>query len=159
MIVSLSESEIQLAYMVAGQRRGQNARLGRTPRYGAGVEDWKIDIIGCLGELAVAKATNKFWSGSLGNLKAKDVGGIQVRATDYPQGRLILHPADADDDRFVLVRIAGTECDLRGWVFGKDGKQQKYWVENDPKWPKLRPAFFVPDESLTRFPNDQKVAA
>jgi hypothetical protein len=143
MIVPLTTTELGIAQYVANARHEQNLRLGRLPRYG-GDNDFKPHLIGCYGELAVAKACNRFWSGSVGNLTAKDVGGeIQVRASTHPRPSLILHPADADNDKFVLVRVDETAVELLGWILGRKGKIANFW-RTDTK----RPAFFVPVNSL-----------
>lgn len=142
MDVELTHSEILLAYTMAGQIQAQNLTVERKPRYGADDNNFHSVVIGCLGELAVAKALNRFWSGNLGNLKAKDVGGIQVRASDR-HNSLILHHPDADDDRFIFVRLFKNRATLAGWTFGRDGKKECYWRDDIP-----RPAFFIPSEKL-----------
>lgn len=150
MIITLTESEIALAYTVAGQRQAQNLAAGRRDRYGAGVGGFGLHVLGCLGEIALAKAFDRYWSGNVGGLKAADVGSLQIRSTDHPNGKLILHPADRDDDRYFLARVAGAAVDIVGYIVGRDGKQPAYWVEPSAWRPNIRPAYFVPTEALTK---------
>lgn len=149
MQVVLTEHEIAYAYSIAGQMAGQNLTMGRKPRYSADKNGWGLGVIGCLGEMGFAKAINRYWSGNVGNLKAKDVNGIQVRSTDREQPVLILHEGDSDEDYFVLVQIDGNVVNLVGWILGRDGKQQKYWRET------ARPAFFVPASDLQTFTKER----
>jgi hypothetical protein len=60
---------------------------------------------------------------------------------------LILHPKDKDHDRFYLCVGMNGEYDIRGWIFGIEGKRSEYW--DDPTR-KGRPAFFVPQEKLEK---------
>lgn len=153
MTVRLSLSEIQIAYAVAGQRAVYNMKVGAQHRHGAsqGLDSDVLDIIGCRGEMAVAKALNLFWSGAVGNYSAADVGGfVEVRSAMQPGHSLILHPDDRDEAPFVLCYVTRKpEIELLGWLWGRDGKAQRYW--SDPSG-KNRPAFFVPQRELRPMP-------
>ena len=130
-------------------RHVENTKKGKKPTYGIDpVNDWQAHIEGALGECAVAKALNMYWAGK-GTVGAADVGlDLEVRTTPIAKGRLILHPADKDNAAYVLVTGLNGTYQIRGWVYGWDGKQEKYW--DDPS-EKNRPAFFVPQEDLISF--------
>jgi hypothetical protein len=145
--VNLTWSEMWFGALVGVMRRIQDLKLERPDRYGADKHDdgWTHDIEAALGELALAKAMGVFWNGAIGNLKADDVGVLQVRTTRYDNGRLTIHPPDADDRAFVLITGRAPHFTLRGWMRACDAKQDKWWT--DPTGGK-RPAFFVPQSEL-----------
>lgn len=144
MEVILSSWEILLAAQAGIMRQVENLKKNRQPYYGAGSEnDWQLHIEGCLGELAVAKFLGLYWSGK-GELRLPDVGIYDVRTGSKPHHRLILHPEDPDDRQFWLVTGANGHYTIRGWIFGRDGKQAQYW--QDPTG--QRPAYFIPHSAL-----------
>lgn len=106
---------------------------------------WQADIEGAIGERALAKALGIYWAGR-GQFRGSDVGRYEVRTTRHATGRLILHPADADEAIFWLVTGADGTYQVRGWIKGCDGKRQEYWA--DPKGG--RAAYFVPQSALHR---------
>ena len=85
MIVRLSYAEMLLAVQIAGQQQVQNFKQGRKARYGAANDFGSavgLCLTGVLGEMAVAKALNKFWTGNVGQHGTTDVGGnngVEVR--------------------------------------------------------------------------------
>lgn len=142
--VEFSWTELTLAVMAGVMRQVINLKLGRTDYYGAEREDpWSKHIRGACGEKAAAKFYNLYWPG-VGQLRAKDVGPLQVRTTE-PGKRLILHKTDDDDDRFVLVCGEGARWEVMGWCFGHEGKRTEYW--SDPQHTN-RWAYFVPTHIL-----------
>jgi hypothetical protein len=148
-IIKLTYAQISMAAYVGVMRRTSNLKRGVAPKYGAtnGPGSWDLEVISCCAELAVAKYLNLFWCGSIGDFAAKDVGRlVQVRSTDKPTHRLILHPRDDDRDPFVLAIMIGADTfDLCGWIFAREGKCDAFWC--DPSGTG-RPAFFVPNEKL-----------
>lgn len=149
MIVTLTWAEMMLAYGVAAQRRIMNMKNGIAGKYGAPEGDGseELDIVSTRGEMAVAKGLNLFWSGSVGDYGAVDVGGlVEVRTRTKNWHSLIVHPNDKDDMPFVLVDASNTpNMRLVGWLYGRDGKNERFW--DDPSR-KNRPAYFIPQESL-----------
>ena len=144
MKVYLTPSELYQAANVGCMRQCTNLRDGRKHRHGADASvGWSLSIEGACGEAAVAKALGIYWSGSLGDFKAKDVGKHQVRTTHHPDGCLILHKTDLNEDIFLLVTGLAPEYELRGWTQGFEGKHLKHWRTDTG-----RPAFFVPQEAL-----------
>jgi hypothetical protein len=146
-IIELDESDILFAWSNAGHRRASAIGAKRTHahRYDGGpYGSLMINYIGSLGEIAVAKAYNRFWSGTVGSISDKDVGPWQVRTTQLPGGRLPLHEGDADADRFFLVTVTlEGVATIRGWCWGHEGKLREYWDD------KIREAcYMVPQSAL-----------
>lgn len=153
--VTLTWPEVMLGATVGIMRQVKNLKDGRQDRYGASVEDgWTLHIEGACGEQAVAKHLGMYWSGNLGNLKAADVGSLQVRTRSRHNYDLLLHRTDADESAWVLVTGAAPRFSLRGWCFGREGKDEKFW--KDPAGG--RPAFFVPQSVLRPMSELKKVA-
>lgn len=133
------------AAMNGVMRQVQNLKGDRTDVYGAALEDgWKIAIAGTLGEMAFAK-----WSGiyncGVGTFRGPDVGRYEVRTSHNRNARLILHPDDKDDAIYWLLNGFNGHYRVRGWTFGRDGKNSEYW--EDPTGTD-RFAFFVPHDKL-----------
>ena len=152
MIVNLTPAEMQVAYMVAAQRQIMNVKVGAKDTYGAAQfhNAIALNMTGCAAEMAVAKGLNLFWSGSVGNYNASDVGGmVEVRSIVRPTDSLIIHDEDKDGLPYVLCHsIPNTfTFDLKGWIWGKQGKDRKFW--RDPQGTN-RHAYFVPQDELFR---------
>ena len=151
MIVTLSWAEMQVAHLIGGQRTIMNMRKKLPGRYGAPEKEGseELNLIGTRGEMAVAKALNLYWSGTVGDYGAADVGGcVEVRAITKSFHSLILHPQDKDDFPFVLADLSDQpKVRLAGWIYGKDGKQEKFW--SDPSG-KNRSAFFIDQSNLRK---------
>lgn len=149
MDVKLTWPEMQTAYLIASQRRIMNMRKLLAGKYGAPEHEGseELDIVSTRGEMAVAKGLNLFWSGSVGDYGAVDVGGlVEVRTRTKDWHALILHDSDKNEAPYVLVDASKTPTfRLVGWMFGKDGKQKRFW--SDPS-KKNRHAYFVDQQYL-----------
>ena len=144
MNVILSPHELYLAASIDMMRQVQNVRQKRSHRHGADpTQAWSMHIEGACGEAAAAKALGIYWSGAIGDHKAKDVGAHQVRTTHRADGSLLLHKDDPDADLFVLVTGFAGDYQIRGWIQGFEGKKEEYWQTFSG-----RPCFFVPQEAL-----------
>lgn len=146
-VVVLDPAEMAIATLVASIRQAQNLSLGRRDAFGASFapgDGLRLHLEGAAGELAVAKFLGRYWNGSLGQMRAGDVGQVQVRTTKHQNGCLILHPSDRDDDVFILAIGEAPTLRLAGWIRGRDGKQEKF--RRDPVGG--RAAFFVPQGAL-----------
>ncbi len=149
--VILSPSEMWFAAMVGTSRCIKNIGDGIKDK---NVKDddeklpnrWTLDIEGAMGEMAVAKDLGMFWSGAIGNLRAKDVGPFQVRTvtSDARGGNLLIQRDDPDGDAFILVLCDPPRCVIVGWLDGTSCKQEKWWAEKV----KDRPCYFVPPSAL-----------
>ena len=147
MKVSLSPIELELAAIIGVKRQTENLFRRRQDAYGASKEGgWSLHIEGAAGEMAVAKAFNRYWQGNLGDLRADDVDKLQVRTRSRHDYELTLHPDDPDDRGFMLVTGLAPNFCIRGWVWGREGKLPEYW--RDPAGG--RPAFFVPHSVLRK---------
>lgn len=146
-VITLDEHQVLLATLIATMRHAQNiSHPYREQRYGAEWNEINKHIVGCYGECAVAKHFNRFWDGSIGNLKAKDVGTIQVRASELGNPSMILHPADNDEDYFVCASVKKNVVTLIGWLYARDGKQDRYW-RTDVR----NPAYFIQSQDMNSF--------
>jgi len=143
--ITLTSAEVFHGAVTGVMRQVSNLRDGRQDRHGIAREQgWQAHIEGALGELVVARYTNRFWSGNLGKLRADDVGDLQVRTRSRHDYELILHPTDPDDRAFVLVTGTAPTYRLIGWIRGREGKRQEWW--KDPAGG--RAAYFVPQRAL-----------
>ena len=143
--VSLSSSQLYQDANVGVIRQVRNISDKRKPKYGAGdLNDWQIHIEGSCGEMVVSQYLNLYWDGNIGSLRANDVGHMEVRTRSKHHYDLIIHPDDKDEAKYILVTGINGSYQIHGWIYGKEGKQQKYW--SDPA--KGRPAYFVPKTEL-----------
>lgn len=152
--VSLTRAEQLLwAHPVFGYRQVTNERDGRQDVYGAEKRDGEQNSLdGCLTELAAAKGINVYWSGAF-DLGALDIGfALQVRSTRNPNGGLIIHERDNDDEVFILVTGGPTHYVLQGAMRAGDAKKDAYWRADwtDPAWCVPQHALDIPIESLVR---------
>lgn len=138
--------EVELAALVGTKRQLQNLMKNRADKHGAPRDKgWQVHIEGACGEMAVAKWRRHYWSGNLGDLKADDVGRLQVRTAMEHNYRLIVHDDDADDRAFILVTGMAPRFVIRGWIWGRHAKRQEWWA--DPTKGN-RAAYFVPQSAL-----------
>ena len=116
--IRLTLPEVVVAAIVGVMRRVQDLRAQRHDRYGLESKHnaWQIDIEGACAEKAVAKWLGVYWAGALGDLRADDVGQLQVRSSSHADARLIVHPKDPDGRRFVLVIGSAPWYRLTGWM-------------------------------------------
>ena len=148
--ITLTSAELLQGAIVGVMRYVQNVKRGSVDRKGAETakNGWQVHITGAVGELVVAKHFGKFWSGSIGNTKAADVGNLQIR-TAFAGGRtaphLILHADDDSDAPYFLVSGSGLDYEIYGWIMGRHGKAPQFW--GDP-FGTGRPAYWVPASAL-----------
>lgn len=151
MTIKLDEDDILLATEVAEMRNKSQREAKRRDGLVKGSSMGR-DLQGALAELAVSRALNLPWDGKwlpisiwdTWKIEGNDVGKLEIRSTDRIDGRLILHPSDKDFSPYVLVTsTVDHNYKLVGWVYGKDGKADKYWRDNVP-----RPCYMVPQVNL-----------
>lgn len=115
----------------------------------------KRNRIGAVAEYALAKhyGLTRLWCETQAYSEnhwtiTSDVGfGVQVRATDRPQGTLWGYTYDKGDwQAYVLARVEQATHSVAciGWLYGAEVKNPAYW--NLLKW--TRPAFNVPTARL-----------
>jgi len=106
-------------------------------RHGGDIhETWKSHIEGAAGEYAVAKFLDKHWDFVVFSgdnfKKVADVGVYQVRQAEKHHYRLTLRRgADTDkpDIPFILVTGLMPNFKVRGWVYGREAMQDRYWSD------------------------------
>ena len=152
--VHLTPAEMMMAAQAGIMRHVENIKEDTDGTYGVfQPSNWQIHIEGALGEFALAKFLNLWWSGK-GTRDAPDVDIYDARTADSDNKRLILHVRDKDERIvFFLTGINGS-YKVRGWIKGEDGKKQKYWTDPNTG----RPAFFVPVSDLNELSDFKKPA-
>lgn len=144
MNVTLEWFEVSRAALVGVSRNVEAMRKGCVNRLPIN-DEWSAHILGALGEAAFAKATNRYWSGSVNTFKAADVGeNIQIRTRSKHSYDLIVRDGDKDDDVYVLVTGGPTEFTLHGWMRCGDAKCQKFKAN----YGNYGEAYFVPKSAL-----------
>jgi hypothetical protein len=146
--VRLTWDELQRAAGVGVIRHTESLKMKLKDAHGLKKKDslWDYHIQGAIAETAVAKALDIHWQAEVNTFKQPDVGAFQVRSTDRPYGRLILHNNDADDEIFILAIGKIQQWYICGWCYGSEGKLPKYW--EDPQGG--RPAYFVRQSALRK---------
>lgn len=144
MIVSLKAYEVYIAAMVGARRTISSLGSSKTGNVNADV-GWHTDIEGAGGEMAVAKALDVYWDGSVDTYKLPDVGKYQVRQTELSNGSLIVREGDSDDEIFILVTGKAPLYEVRGYMLGAAAKREEF--VRDPHG--MSPAWFVPQGKLS----------
>lgn len=129
-----------------GIRRNIEALEKKLPDlYGFDQNEWQTHIEGACGEMAFAKGTGRYWSGSINTFRnGGDVGSIQIRTRSKPNYDLIVRPNDRDEDIFVLVIGNAPAFSIIGWIRAKNAKRDE-WLQTHGNRP---PAYFVPQSRL-----------
>jgi hypothetical protein len=146
--VELSADDEAYAEAIGQQRHDHSAANGwRNRRVNRRVDDVETDRRGARGEMAVVRAYGVPGRNPLRVAEAihdPDVAGVDVEATVWTDGRLLLQPDDPDDRPHVLVIIAGNGVyRIPGWLFAFEGKRPEYWDDKLPE-----PCFAVPQSAL-----------
>ena len=138
--VKLTRHELRAAANSGIERPLDGIGKNRTQLYGADKRkmEWQNNIIGSIGEYAVAKYLNVYWEPAtsiqcLDDLPG-DVGVYQVRATQWPQGSLLIVTKDKPDAVFILATVELNIVTLQGWLYGHEGKSVGEFKENDTYW-------------------------
>lgn len=133
-----------IARWVGAIRALESKTRGLKDRHGMSWDCLDAQIEGAVGELAVAKALNVYWNGSVNTLRALDLSGIQVRTHSQRDYDLIVWPDDSPDDLYVLVTGKMPEYRIHGWIRGSDAMQD-HWLKEHGDRP---PAYVVPQDAL-----------
>ncbi len=162
--INLTTTQMYLAAQIATIRRiraicgkrkaAHDLPDGKEDEFLAAKAQWQNDIEGAMGECAAAIYFNKFWDGGGFWPESGDIGRIEIRTTSLPSNRLILYPNDTDYGRFVSVVGMNGRYTLRGWIFGHEGKIDKFWEA-----PRGRFAWWVDNNilrSMSEFDEDLK---
>lgn len=145
MRVNLEWFEVSRAALVGVSRNVEALRKNLQNSRPTNENDWHIHILGALGECAFAKATGRYWSGSVNTFKTGgDVGAIQIRTRSKHHYDLIVRDGDSDEDLFVLVTGGPNEFDVHGVIRGKDAKKEEFRQD----YGNYGAAYFVPQSRL-----------
>ncbi len=146
MRVTLSPYELSMAAQVGSRRQIEALTKGLPDKHGFGGEDgWTVHIEGACGEMAVASALGRYWSGSVNTFKSGgDVGTVQVRTRSRHDYDLIVRRDDRDNDIFILVTGLAPRFEVRGWIRGADARRSE-WLRTHGNRPA---AYFVPQTAL-----------
>lgn len=150
MFVSIDTIEFKTAINVATERAIQS--IVRSNKDSLSKKNWldnlTTHIVGCIGELAVAKGLHIAWDKSVGTYKKQaDLSdNIEVRHRTNPEWQLIVRDNDDDNKIYILSRgMPPSVIEIVGWIRGAAAKQQRW--QKDPGG-YGRPAYFVPDDEL-----------
>jgi hypothetical protein len=126
--VTLKVEEIGLALMVASARAALALHKEQQGNYGgrgsAVVFEPMKDAVGCVGEIAVAKGLNLYWSNLL-DQGQPDVGfGVEARASRKRPHSMPLGDDDVAKDRPCVMVDCSTlpKARLVGWCYASEGK-------------------------------------
>jgi hypothetical protein len=158
-VITLSNVEMMvIAAAGAGRQVAALARNRPEPYGPIKTEPFGNHIAGCAGEYVVARELGLFWHFYHDKVRrSSDIeGGPQVRSTPYPNGSLILHDEDPDDERFVLVTGTMPTLTIVGSLIARYGKVEQHWRDNERT--NGREAYFVPQSALVPW-GDEWVAA
>lgn len=148
--VSLTTSEMQQAALIGCQRQIESLRAGLVAANGFKGTGWSEHVEGACGEIAFAKASNRYWPGGVNTFKEADLlDHVQVRTRSGGQCvDLIVRNGDKDNDIFVLVVGRAPDYVVEGWTLGAIAKQRKYLQSYGGRVP----AYFMPSADLMPFP-------
>jgi len=145
--VPLTDNDLVVAHRAAMLRVRRARETHAYNRYDARGDIDALNVTGCLGELAVARYLRAPWVAATPRFahQPTDVAHVQVRTTPLGNGRLLVHPADPDDQPFVLARThRAPVVELVGWILGADAKRDDWWRALQPG----RPCYVVPNGAL-----------
>ena len=159
--IRLSWPEVMIGASVGTMRKVHAMKAGLGSADGHNQGDWNSEIDGACGELAVAKWLGLYWSGTVGETKAPDVGPYEVRTNGSRKYTdTILRPRKVHGDR-VYIAVLGflPVFEIIGWIYARDGMQPQWFRNGSPDRPK---AWFVPQTALLpldMLPPDPKAIA
>jgi hypothetical protein len=110
---------------------------------------WYANVVGAVGEYAVAKLTGQVWHADLHVQRRDepDVGDlVQVRALAGHHYKLKVHEDDYPYHQYVLVTGDPPVMWVRGWCWGWEAQRHLEWWGDMADWDK--PAFWVPQKDL-----------
>lgn len=114
------------------------------------------EVTGAMGEIAAAKALGlrgpdgRWLDGGVNREREGDLGKLEVRAAAGTNGQLdrlslIVRPRDKKDVPYILVVGAYDTWYLKGWILGRDARQDEFW---EAKGFSPIKAWFVPQDAL-----------
>ena len=149
MKVTLSPEEMSLAVDVANKRFLYSLLTkGRDSVNPKGWSDaFNSHLLGCIGEIAAAKALDMPWPAHIARFKSKpDLGNrIEVRHRTDPDWELIVRDDDSPHSLFVLSTGGiSPVVEVVGWIDGKRAMRKDWRHDHGGK----KEAWFVPQSFL-----------
>jgi len=142
----LSPTQIWYAHDVARQRNENAIRDGREPAYGAKkAKALHLHQVGCECELAYCWWAGRPWEAKIDTYKqGSDVAeNVQIRGRTKHWYDLIFRPDDKDDHAYVLVTAQTPRYCIRGWLWGRECRNEEWWHnygDRDPAYFPLQSA-------------------
>ncbi len=145
--ITLTVGELHMAAQIGCLRQIESLVKKLPDRHGFdGTDGWSIHIEGAAGEIAVSKALNVYWGGSVNTFRtAADIGTkLEVRTRSNYDYDLIVR--DNDKALSVYILVVGKIPTFRvvGWIRGSDAKNEA-WLKTYGNRPA---AYFVPQSCL-----------
>jgi len=153
MKIQLTEVEKEIGALV-GMARFNRAKKDNLPdRIGMPLENQeKYDINGAQAEFAFCKLLGCFWNTDMNIFKGADVGkDIQIRATEYPAGSLMVYDVDNSEDVYILAIHSAYGIDFRGMIKGSEAKQEKYFTREIRGKRLLKACYVISQQDLNPF--------
>ena len=136
-----SVATLQMVRKIANGRNGDHG--GRSLR--SMRERWADVIHGLMGEIALARTLNLPWTPGGMFVSCGDVANkLEVRATEYQSGHLLIYDSDPVESPFVLMIGHYPQFAIAGGIVGKNARCEEWWrPDADP------PCWWVPQPALT----------
>lgn len=147
----LEHGEAFTAAVAGLQRQFRAIQRNAKNNPGGGIRDeFATNIHGAIAEATVAKALGLYCNVSSSNRALADVGrNIEVRSSTNPKARMPIRLNDKDDAKYYFVVGMYPDLKIVGWIYGKDCKQDRYWIDKDKEGnPINNPYWAVPQSDL-----------
>lgn len=136
-LVTLNENQLEAAAIGGVRRRIHGITKGRRSTHPETPDHkqnwWQSDIIGAIGEFAVAKALGEIWNPTIGEVNRKDVGDFEVRTTEQPTPLLRFRGHNDPSSKYILCSYRGNQVLIQGWLPGYTVRDLGY-MEFDNVW-------------------------
>lgn len=136
-LVTLNENQLEAAAIGGVRRRIHGITQGRRSTHPETPDHkqnwWQSDIIGAIGEFAVAKALGEIWNPTIGEVNRKDVGEFEVRTTEQPTPLLRFRGHNDPASKYILCSYRGNQVLIQGWLPGHTVQALGY-MEFDNVW-------------------------
>ncbi len=122
--IKLEPNEVELALNIAAKRYIGNLKMGKTFSYGytKGIKSQLTDgILGALGEVAYAKATNSFYNGSYSDdnqfySDSDFQNNIEIRTQEKKDYNfLLIRPGEKKGKYVLIIHEGDYEFSILGW--------------------------------------------
>lgn len=135
--VNLTLDELEYAAKAGVNRRIRGIQKSRRPNQIDRPEWeqkwWQTDIIGCIGEMAVAKMFGVEWRDTENDANGKDVLDYQVRTIENPNASLRIRSHDNGNDTFILAQVHKASVLIHGQATGQYVREFG-WEEFENCW-------------------------